>query len=117
MTTTDTPIVIGTIPAGAKGRVVKYGRGFTRWGRLSGWSDTHVLLENCDNGHLDWLENHAKVVWPKTRFTDADADQFHFAHNHKNGCQMGRTAGSATIECDTHGVTLTLDVPVILRDI
>jgi hypothetical protein len=54
---------------------------------------------------------------PKKHYTDADAEEFHAAHNWRRGCQLARTAGSATLECDTHHASLTLDIPVILRDI
>ncbi len=50
-------------------------------------------------------------------YTDENAEEFHAKHNWRLGCQMGRTAGSATLECDTHHATLSLDIPILLRDI
>jgi extradiol dioxygenase family protein len=50
-------------------------------------------------------------------YRDEDAEEFRKFHGYKHGCQMGRTAGSATLECDTHQVVLSLDIPVLLRDI
>ena len=50
-------------------------------------------------------------------YDDSDTEEFHEHHGYKHGCKMGRTAGSATLECDTHHVALVLDIPVLLRDI
>lgn len=50
-------------------------------------------------------------------YRDEDAEEFRTFHGWKQGCQMGRTAGSATLECDTHHVVLTLDLPILLRSI
>jgi hypothetical protein len=50
-------------------------------------------------------------------YRDEDAQEFHQFHGYRQGCQMGRTAGSATLECDTHHVVLSLDIPVLRRDI
>lgn len=50
-------------------------------------------------------------------YDDSDTEEFHAHHGYKFGCQMGRTAGSATLECDTHHVVLTQDIPILLRDI
>jgi hypothetical protein len=47
---------------------------------------------------------------------DADsADEFHADHNHAKGCQLARTAGSCTLECDTHHASLYW--PVLLPEI
>lgn len=48
-------------------------------------------------------------------YTDSEA--FSADHNWRKGCELARTAGSATLECDTHHAYLSLDIPVILRDI
>lgn len=50
-------------------------------------------------------------------YGDADTEEFHAHHNWQKGCRFGRTAGSATLECDTHNVFLTQDIPILLRDI
>jgi hypothetical protein len=44
-----------------------------------------------------------------------DQDQFNEDHSYKNGCQLARTAGSRTLECDTHHASLY--VPVVLPEI
>lgn len=46
-----------------------------------------------------------------------DSEKFDAEHNWKNGCELARTAGSATLECDTHHAYLSLDIPVILRSV
>ncbi len=46
-----------------------------------------------------------------------DPELFHAEHNWRAGCEMARTPGSSTLECDTHHAYLTLDIPIILRDI
>lgn len=50
-------------------------------------------------------------------YTDEDAGEFREHHGHTKGCKMGRTAGSAALECDTHHVCLSLSIPILLRDI
>lgn len=49
------------------------------------------------------------------RYTDPEL--FNAEHNWRNGCELARTVGSATLECDTHHAYLTVDIPVILRTI
>lgn len=60
-------------------------------------------------------------------YDDSDTEEFHAHHGYKFGCQivrtykfgcqMGCTAGSVTLECDTHHVVLTQAIPILLRDI
>lgn len=44
-----------------------------------------------------------------------DVPAFNSAHAYNQGCRLGRTVGSDTTECDTHGAYVSHGVPIILR--
>lgn len=44
-----------------------------------------------------------------------DVPAFNRAHGWEHGCQLGRTVGSDTTMCDTHGAYVSHGIPVLLR--
>lgn len=56
-----------------------------------------------------------RKIGTATFYDSEDKDQFDKDHNYRSGCQLARTAGSCTMECDTHHAYIT--VPVVLPEI